>query len=105
MVLPETSLKGVQDLSCGQEVNDLIICQFSRTLEKKHSKAIGRRHPDDDERTGIFFNAIIRFLFQAGRMQPIASEKLDNLVRKGAITGNVLATMLWGLPSYPWLGI
>ena len=44
---------------------------------------------------------MIRDLFHAGGKIPLSSEDLNNLVRKGAITGNALATMLWGMPSSP----
>ena len=44
---------------------------------------------------------MILALFHAGGKIPFASEELNNLVRKGAITGNALAIMLCGMPSSP----
>ena len=61
---------------------------FSRTLERKHSKAIGQKS-DDDEGTGIFFRAMIQAVFKAGGKTLLASEELKNLVRK-KMTGNAL---------------
>ena len=69
-------------------------------MERKQSKAIGRKS-DGDEGTDVFFRAIIWALFQAGGKTPLASEELNNLVKEGAMIGNALATMLCSLSSSP----
>ena len=99
--------KGVQGVCCGLEVYDLIIICMSIFPEpwKGNIANLLAENSVDDEGTGIFFSAIIQALFQAGGKIPLASEKLNNLVRKGAMTGNALATVLWGMSSSPWLGL
>ena len=63
---------------------------FSRNFERKYNRAIGQKS-DKDEGSGFFLSAMIRDLLQTGGKTPWASEVLNNLVRKGAITGNALA--------------
>ena len=111
MVLFKSCLKWVHDFfflakqsTTWSYANWHILINFSRTLARKHGRDIGQKS-DIDNSTVTFFSAMIHAFFLAGGKNPLASDVLINLVRKDAITGNALATMLWCMPSSPFIWV
>ena len=76
-----------------RKVTTLSYANFPKTFDRKYSRSMGQKL-DDDKDTGFLLSAILRALFQTGGKSPIVSEELNNLIKKGAMTGIALAQML-----------
>ena len=73
---------------------------FSRTLERKHSRAMGRKS-DGDVGADFFFSRNNCAFFQASGKTPLSSDELKKLTSNGLMVGRAFAITLRGMPSSP----